>query len=158
MGLKKEEETIASVDVINMYPSIKLATIKKAVRFFARKLASETKKKINVCLDLIQFGMSSTLISFDGEYYEYHGGEREEQGLAIGGYESVFLAYLVASYLFEKAKPIFRPTIYHGIYQDDRLVVFKRMKKAGEIKYWIEDFQQAVNFRCWFPAAMFTVC
>ena len=111
MGLKKEEVTIASVDTINMYPLIKLATIKKAVRFFARKLTSETKKKINLCLDLIQFGMSSTLISFDGEYYEYHGGEREEQGLAIVGYESAFLVNLVASYLFEKSKQIFRPTI-----------------------------------------------
>ena len=66
LGLKKEEVTIASVDAINMYPSIKLATIKKAVRFFVRKLTSEVKKTINLCLDLIQFGMSSTLISFDG--------------------------------------------------------------------------------------------
>ena len=58
LGLKKEEATIALVDVINMYPSIKLVTIKKAVIFFARKLTSEVKKKINLCLDLIQFGMS----------------------------------------------------------------------------------------------------
>ena len=108
--------TIASVDAINIYPSIKLATIKKAVRYFARTFTRETKKTINLCLDLIQFGMSSTLISFDGEYYEYHGGERKEQGLAIGGYESELLADLVASYLFGKSKPIFRPTIYHGIY------------------------------------------
>ena len=35
--------------------------------------------------------------------HEYHGGDREEQGLEIGGYESAFLADLVASYLFEKA-------------------------------------------------------
>ena len=73
--------------------------------------------------------MSSTLISFDGEYYEYHGGEREEQWLTIGGYESAFLADLVASYIFEKAKANFRLTIYHGIYKDDRLVVFKGKKK-----------------------------
>ena len=77
--------TIALVDAINIYSPIKLATIKKAVRFFARKLTSETKKTINLCLDLIQFGMSLTLIYVDREYYEYHGGEREEQGLAIGG-------------------------------------------------------------------------
>ena len=98
-----------------------------------------------LCLDLIQFGMSLTLIAFDGEYYEYHGGEREEQGLAIGGYESAFLADLVASYLFEKAKPIFRPKIYHGIYRYDGLVVFKGKNKASEIKYWLEEFQQKVN-------------
>ena len=76
MGLKKEEFMIASVDATNMYPSIKLRTIKKAVIFFARKLTSETKKTINFCLDLIQFGMSSTLFYFDGENYKYHGGDR----------------------------------------------------------------------------------
>ena len=105
------------------------------MRFLARKVTSEVKKTINLCLDLIQFGMSLTLISFDGEYYEYHGGEKEEQGLAIGGYKSAFLADPVASYLFKKATPISRPTIYHGIYQDDGLVVFKGKKKESEIKY-----------------------
>ena len=49
--------------------------------------------------------MSSTLISFDGEYYEYYGGERQEQGFEIGGYTSAFLADLVASYLLIKPKP-----------------------------------------------------
>ena len=105
--LVREEVAIVSVDAINMYPSIKLATIKKAVRFFARTLTAATKKTINLCLELIRFGMSSTLICFDGDYYEYHGGEKAEQGLAIGGYESAFLADLVASYLFKKAKAHF---------------------------------------------------
>ena len=68
----REEVTITSVAVINMYPFIKLATIKKAVRFFARTITTATKKTINLCLELIRFGMSSTLICFDGEYYEYH--------------------------------------------------------------------------------------
>ena len=66
--------TIASVDAINMYPYIKLATIRKSVRFFARKITAATKKTINLCMELIHFGMSFTLISFDGKYYEYHGG------------------------------------------------------------------------------------
>ena len=121
-----------------MYPSIKLATIRKVVRYFARKITRETNKTINLCLDLIHFWMSSTLISFNGDYYKYQGGEREEQVLAIGGYESDFLADLVASYLFEKSKLNFRPIIYHGIYQYDGLVVFKGKKKASEIKYWLE--------------------
>ena len=81
---------MASVDAINMYPSIKLATIKKAVRFFARTLTTATKKTTNLCLEIIRFGMISTLICFDGEYYEYHRDEKEEQGLAIGVYESAF--------------------------------------------------------------------
>ena len=50
--------------------------IYSTVRYFARTLTRETKKTINLCLNLIQFGMSSTLIYFDGEYYEYHWRER----------------------------------------------------------------------------------
>ena len=119
---------------------IKLAGIKRAVRYFARTLTRETRKTINLCLDLIRFGISSTLL-----YYEYHGGEKEEQRLAIGGYESAFLADLVASYLFEKSKPIFCPTIYHSIYRYDGLVFFKGKNKASEIKDWLEEFQQTVN-------------
>ena len=137
--------TIASVDAITMYPSIKLSTIRNVVRFFARKITAETKKTINLCLELIRFGMSSTLISFDAEYYKYHSGEREEQGLAIGGYESEFLADLVASYLFEKSKANFHPITYHGIYIYDGLVVFKGKNIAREIKYWLEEFQKTVN-------------
>ena len=117
--LVREEVTIFSVDAINMYPSIKIATSKKAVRFFARTLTTATKNTINLCLDLIRFGMSSTLICFNGEYCEYYGGEKVEQGLVIGGYELAFLANLVASYLFEKDKAHFYLTIYHGIYRDD---------------------------------------
>ena len=104
------------------------------VRFLARTLTTATKKTINLSLELICFGMSSTLICFDGEYYEYHGVEKEEQGLAIGGYESAFLVDLVTSYLFDKAKAHYYPTIYHEIYRDDILVVIKGKKSVREIK------------------------
>ena len=85
------------------------------------------------------------MICFDGEYYKYHGGKKEEQGLAIGGYESTFLAELVASYLFEKSKAHFHPTIYHRIYRDDGLVLLKSRKSVKEIKDWLDEFQQTVD-------------
>ena len=68
---------IASVDAINIYPSIKLSKTKRSVRFFARKITAATNKTINLILDIIRFGMSSTLISFDVKYYEYHGREKK---------------------------------------------------------------------------------
>ena len=145
MNIKRNEVTIASVDAINMYPSIKLSKTRKTVILSARKLIEATKKTINLCLELIRVGTSSTLIYFDVKYYEYNGGEREEQGLSIGGYESAFLADLVASYLFEKSKANFHPTTYHGIYRYDRLVAFKGKKCAREIKDRIEEFQHTVN-------------
>ena len=136
LKIKRYKVKIASVDAIEMYSSITILTIRKEVRLFARKLNAATKKTINLCLELIRFGMSSTLISFDGEYYKYHCGEREEQGLAIGGYESAFFADLVASYL-KKPKANFHPTIYHGIYKYDVLVVFKGKKNSREIRDWL---------------------
>ena len=75
LEVKREEVTIWSLDAINMYPSIKLSTIKKVVIFFSRKLTAATKKTTNLRLELIRFGMGSTLISFDGDYYK-HGGEK----------------------------------------------------------------------------------
>ena len=57
----------------------------------------------------------------------------------------MFLADLVASYLFEKSKANFRPTIYHGIYRDDGLLVFKGKRKASKIRDWLEEFQKKVN-------------
>ena len=68
---------IIYIFTMNMYPSIKLSTIKKSVVLFTIKLTAASKKTVNICLDLIRFGMSSTLICFNGEYYEYHGSKRE---------------------------------------------------------------------------------
>ena len=68
--------TILSVDAINMHPSVKLSIIKNAVRLFRIKLTTSTKKKINLCLELIRFGIISTLITYDGNYYKYHGREK----------------------------------------------------------------------------------
>ena len=68
LELKRDKVKISSVYAINMPPSIKLSKIKKAVRLFEIKLTAATKKKINIFLELIQFGMISTLISFKKEY------------------------------------------------------------------------------------------
>ena len=42
--------TIALVDVVNMYPSIKLATIRKVVNKISIKITAATKNTINLCL------------------------------------------------------------------------------------------------------------
>ena len=55
--------------------------INKAVIYFNKGINATNKKKINLFLELIHFEMSLTLISFDGYYYKYHGGEKKEQVL-----------------------------------------------------------------------------
>ena len=76
---------------------------------------------------MIQFGMSNTLLTFREKYYEY--GETvdpSKKGLTIGGYESAWLADLVAAYLLDNTEMIFEETTtYYGIYRDDGIISFK---------------------------------
>ena len=88
--------------------------------------------------------MISTLIYFDRDYYKYQGSEKEEQSLSIGGYESAFLADLVASKFFEKSKKNMNRTTYHDIYQDDGLVALKGNKTVQDINKWLAEFQKTV--------------
>ena len=70
---------ISSLDDVNMYLLIKIATIIKAVRFFSGVITAATKKTIKLFLKIIRFGMISTFISFGGDYYEYHDGKKKKQ-------------------------------------------------------------------------------
>ena len=50
IGIERYEVTIASIDAINMYPSIKIAKIKKYVELFFLRLTAVTNNTINLCL------------------------------------------------------------------------------------------------------------
>ena len=63
---------------------------------------------------MIKFGMGNTLITFIDRYYEYGGSENiNEWGLTVGGYESAWLADLVASYILDNTKILFKDTTLH---------------------------------------------
>ena len=71
--------------------------------------------------------MSNTLLTFKDKYYEYGGSIKpERKGLTIGGYESAWLADLVASFILDKVEEILKDTTnYAGIYRDDGFIAFK---------------------------------
>ena len=51
--------------------------------------------------------MGNTLLNFGNKYYEYDGArEIGEKGLIIGGYESAWLANLVAANILEIANTV----------------------------------------------------
>ena len=85
--------------------------------------------------------MSSTLLSFEEKYYEYGHKGMITKCLAISGYESAFLAGLVAYYLFKKCSNKFKEVLWKGIYIDNGLLVFKGKKSLSEVKRWREDFK-----------------
>eukprot|EP00957_Ditylum_brightwellii_P013944 1052227-Ditylum_brightwellii.AAC.1 len=94
---------------------------------------------IDLCMDIMQFGMKSTLIQFRGRYFVYQGAakgkELSEEGvaLAIGAYELAFLAVIVASYVFEEMEECFERCVFRGIHRDDGLVAFVGNKNKREI-------------------------
>ena len=129
-----------------MYPSIRISLIEKAIKFYSNHLPRKTQSKINECIIMIKFGMESCLITFDGKYYKYKGGDAESaKGLAIGGYKSAFLANLVALYLLEETAEHFEKTKFHGIYRDDRIVAFNGKLTFADIQVWLKSFQEKIN-------------
>ena len=137
--------TIASIDAVAMYPSIKFPLVKKEISYFTRSLQKNQQSNVKLCLKLIKFGMSSTVLTFEDKYYEYGEKSIKTKGLAIGRYESAFLTDLVASYLFEKCNKQFKEVLWKEIYRDDGLLVFKGKKSLSDIKRWREDFQSRVK-------------
>ena len=129
-----------------MYPSIQFLLVKKTVRHFGKNLSTADTSKIEKCLKMIRFGMKNTLVTFIDKYYEY-GGETtgEKRGLTIGGYESAWLADLVASCILEETKDIFSDFIYYRIYRNDGFVILKGIKIKREINKWLESFQNKVD-------------
>jgi hypothetical protein len=88
MGITSDNSTIVSIDAEDFYPSIKFKLVKKAVKYFAKNLPKDDQDKIEQYLEMVKFGMSSTLLTFVDQYYEYDGDEDpENKSLTIGGYE-----------------------------------------------------------------------
>lgn len=159
LNITKSNSTIVSLDIVSFYPSIKFNVVKKAVQHYSKNLTQKEKKIIDNCLNLIQFGMSNTLITFRDKYYE-HGGSCNptKRGLTIGGYESAWLADLVAVWILDNSENLFRRTShYHGIYRDDGLIVFKNEWSIDHIDKWIKNFQLKVNDLCGDEDLKFTI-
>ena len=99
--------------------------MKKEISYFTKNLPKSHKYTVKLCLKLVAFGMSSTLLIFEEKYFEYREKGTETKGLAIGGYVLAFLADLVISYLFKKYYNQFKEVLRKGIYRDNGLLVFK---------------------------------
>eukprot|EP00957_Ditylum_brightwellii_P077048 5855103-Ditylum_brightwellii.AAC.1 len=81
-----------------MYPSIRVKLIRKALNHYTKDLPATARETIDLCRDIVQFGMKSILIQFKGQCFIYEGAAKGKEisdegvALAIGTYESAFLA------------------------------------------------------------------
>jgi len=53
--------------------------LRKAVYYFSKHLSEEDEINIEHCMDLIKFGMQSTLLAFVDKCYEYDGDKDPEE-------------------------------------------------------------------------------
>eukprot|EP00957_Ditylum_brightwellii_P183141 13949165-Ditylum_brightwellii.AAC.1 len=112
-GLKRNEVTLMLLDIANMHPSVRVKLICKALNHYAKNLPATARETIDLCMDIVQFGMKSTLIQFRGRYFVYQGAAKRKElsdenvALAIGAYELDFLANIVAFYVFKEKEKCF---------------------------------------------------
>lgn len=145
VNLKKQ--SISKLDIVDMYPSVKIRMIWKAVNYYARGLPSDEKKIIETSLKLIEWGMNSALCTFDGKYYEYGRIEDlENKGISIGAYEGAFLADLVANFVYAKTAHLYKSKVsYMEIFRNDSLQVWKKIMNQLQLDDWLVKFQAGVD-------------
>jgi hypothetical protein len=149
LHIQQHDVTIISLDIEAMYPSIKFKLVQQAVEYFSGGLIDEEKDIVNECLALIRFGMENTLLTIQDQYYIYDGDQSlDEKGLTMGGYESAWLADLVAAYILGQADEKISDTRFFGMYRDDGLVVFNSKQTKTQIQTWLNDFQLTDDELC----------
>eukprot|EP00957_Ditylum_brightwellii_P027328 2065884-Ditylum_brightwellii.AAC.1 len=108
LDLRRDNAMMMSLDIINMYPSIWVKLIKKALQYYSCSLPAEAKQGINLGLAMVKFGIKSMLVNVSDKFYAYQGAAKgqdlleEDVVLTISAFESAFLADLVVSFVIEK--------------------------------------------------------
>eukprot|EP00957_Ditylum_brightwellii_P172572 13137612-Ditylum_brightwellii.AAC.1 len=56
-----------------MHPLVRVKLIKKALEFYSQHLSEEDRQKIKLGMEMVQFGIKNTLVSFQDKYFVYKG-------------------------------------------------------------------------------------
>ncbi len=146
LNLKAGGCTIASLDIVNMYPSVKFKLIKQAIEHYSKGFTEEEQTIIEASLEMLKFSMGNTIIQFRDKYYEYGVHEdAAERPLAIGSLDAAFNADMVADYLLEMAEDHFDMTHFFGQYRDDGQIVFEGERSVEDLEQWLYRFQDRIN-------------
>ena len=69
--IDRAKNTVFSLDIENMYLSIKPKLVRESILFFTRNIPEENKKDLDLFIKLIGKGMNAILLQFGEEYFEY---------------------------------------------------------------------------------------
>ena len=102
-----DRDLIIKLDIEAMYPSITYELVAKSVGYYAKEFSEKDKMRVESSLDMLKFSMSNCLINVGPGYFQY----RKEKDplkrvLLIGGFDSAWLADLVACYILEQTESV----------------------------------------------------
>ncbi len=146
-NFQKDNCTIVSLDIKDIYPQCKFKAVKAAVSYYSLQLDPIQHERTQKCLEILKFSMGNTIVSFLDKYNEYGvDPDPDRRGLTIGSFESAFLADLEASYIFNKLKQIWERYVrFLGTYCDDKIIVFNGQKSNELLLNWLRIFQGEVD-------------
>jgi hypothetical protein len=158
-NLQKDDCTIESLDIKDMYPQCKLRAVKAAVHYCTLQLDQNQCERTKKCLEILKFSMGNTIVSFLDKYYKYGvDPDPDRRGLTIGGFESAFLTNLKASYILDKLRHIWeRHVRFLGTYCNDKIIVFNGQKSNEWLLNWLRIFQGEVDRLLGTSVIQFTV-
>ena len=64
MDLQRDNVTIVSLDIKDMYPQCRFKAVKAAVWHYSSQLPPLQQEKAKQCLDILEFSMGNTIVSF----------------------------------------------------------------------------------------------
>ena len=143
----RDDVTIVSLDIKDMYPQCRFKAVHTAVNCYARQLQLFKRNKVRRCLDILKFSMGTRIVNFQDKYNKYGvDPDPDRHGLTIGRFESAFLADLECLFIFEKLQHLFvNHTHFFGTYRDDEIIVFWGHKSDDWLHSWLLTFQREVD-------------
>eukprot|EP00957_Ditylum_brightwellii_P012897 974590-Ditylum_brightwellii.AAC.1 len=108
-----------SLDIKDMYLSIWIRLIWKALKQYTNNLPAVVKRQVEECLGLVKFGIKSILLKFWDKLYMYRGAAEGEEnltnenaGLTLRAFGLAFLADIVVLYNFKMTELLFLKAKY----------------------------------------------
>ena len=108
-AVKMDKDLITKLDIKAMYPSITYKLVTEVVRHYTEGFSEEDKMRVEGGWEMLKFSMSNCLINFGEEYFQYRKEKDSlKRALPIGGFDSAWLADLVACYILERTEQVWK--------------------------------------------------
>ena len=136
-----KKSTIASIDVKSMYPSISPNLTRTAIDHYMLryKFSTQARIKVGFILSSLDKLRKYNFVRHRDQFYRYVGADEDAEGLAMGDFESSYVADLTINYVYLKLaeEGIFDEAIFSRTYRDDGIIIFDGLRT----KDWLLDWE-----------------